>query len=95
MKFIDEVTLIVASGKGGPGCVSFRREAMVPRGGPDGGDGGKGGDVILRVNPMLNSLIDLRLRRKYAAEEGEKRDATRIRRDPTAMISCSKFRQEP
>lgn len=71
MKFIDEVTLTVTSGKGGPGKVSFRREALVPRGGPDGGDGGRGGDVILRVNPMLNSLIDLRLKREYAAQDGE------------------------
>jgi GTPase len=71
MKFIDEVKITVASGKGGPGKVSFRREAMVPRGGPDGGDGGKGGDVIFRVNPMLNSLIDLRLRREYRAPDGE------------------------
>lgn len=71
MKFIDEVTLTISSGKGGPGAVSFRREAMVPRGGPDGGDGGKGGDVIFRVNPMLNSLIDLRLKHEYRAKDGE------------------------
>ncbi|MGE0761893.1 MAG: GTPase ObgE [Bdellovibrionales bacterium] len=71
MKFIDEVEITVASGKGGPGKVSFRREAMVARGGPDGGDGGRGGDLIFRVNPRLNSLIDLRLRREYRAEDGE------------------------
>jgi len=71
MKFIDEIDLRVASGKGGAGSVSFRREALVPRGGPDGGDGGKGGDVIFRVDPMLNSLIDLRLRRNYRAQDGE------------------------
>lgn len=71
MKFIDEVTLLVSSGKGGPGCVGFRREALVPRGGPDGGDGGRGGNVIFRVNPMRNSLIDLRLKRKYHAGDGE------------------------
>jgi GTP-binding protein len=71
MKFIDEVTITVASGKGGPGKVSFRREAMTPRGGPDGGDGGDGGDVIFRVNPGLNSLIDLRMKREYRAQDGE------------------------
>ena len=71
MKFIDEVTITVASGKGGPGKVSFRREAMTPRGGPDGGDGGDGGDVIFRVHRGLNSLIDLRMKREYRAKDGE------------------------
>ncbi len=70
MKFIDEVRITVISGKGGPGAVSFRREAMVPRGGPDGGDGGKGGDVILRVDPRLHSLLDLRFQKTYKAEDG-------------------------
>ncbi|MCB0364286.1 MAG: GTPase ObgE [Bdellovibrionaceae bacterium] len=71
MKFIDEVTLAVASGKGGPGCVSFRRESMVPRGGPDGGHGGKGGDVLVRVNPHLNSLLDLHNLKRLSAENGQ------------------------
>lgn len=71
MKFVDEIQLTVASGKGGPGCVSFRREAMTPRGGPDGGDGGKGGDLILRVAPHLNSLVDFRAHKKYAAKDGQ------------------------
>jgi GTPase len=70
MKFIDEVRITVISGKGGPGAVSFRREAMVPRGGPDGGDGGKGGDVIFRVEPRLHSLLDLRFQQIYKAEDG-------------------------
>lgn len=70
MKFIDEVTLTVASGKGGAGCVSFRRESGIPRGGPDGGHGGDGGDVIFRVSRHLNSLIDLHHRRRLAAEDG-------------------------
>ncbi|PWU21806.1 MAG: GTPase ObgE [Bdellovibrio sp.] len=70
MKFIDEVEIEVASGKGGAGAVSFRREAMVPRGGPDGGDGGRGGDVVLRVSRNLNSLVDFRPRKRYAAEAG-------------------------
>jgi GTP-binding protein len=70
MKFIDEVTIIVKSGKGGPGCTSFRREAGTPRGGPDGGDGGRGGDVIFRVSPHINSLIDFRQNKTYAAGNG-------------------------
>lgn len=71
MKFVDEIHLTVASGKGGPGCVSFRREAMTPRGGPDGGDGGKGGDLIIKVDPHLNSLVDYRSHKKYAAQDGK------------------------
>lgn len=71
MRFIDEVKIIVRSGRGGPGSVSFRREAMTPRGGPDGGDGGKGGDVILRTTKHLNSLIDYRPNKKYAAMDGQ------------------------
>ncbi len=70
MKFVDEIQLTIASGKGGQGCVSFRREAMTPRGGPDGGDGGRGGDVILKVAPHLNSLVDFRAHKKYAAQDG-------------------------
>lgn len=70
MKFVDEIQLTIASGKGGAGCVSFRREAMTARGGPDGGDGGRGGDVILKVAPHLNSLVDFRVHKKYAAQDG-------------------------
>lgn len=70
MKFIDEVKISISSGHGGPGAVSFRREAMTPRGGPDGGDGGKGGDVILKVSKHLNSLVDYKAKKKYAAEDG-------------------------
>lgn len=72
MKFIDEVSILVSSGNGGPGAVSFRREAMVPRGGPDGGDGGKGGDLIFETDPRLRSLLDLRFQREYRAQNGEK-----------------------
>lgn len=61
----------MSSGKGGAGAVSFRREAMVPRGGPDGGDGGKGGDVIFRVDPRVHSLLDLRFQKSHKAEDGE------------------------
>lgn len=71
MKFVDQVTIAVASGKGGPGAVSFRKEAMVPRGGPDGGNGGKGGDVVFVSDSRLHSLLDLRFRKSYKAEDGE------------------------
>lgn len=71
MKFIDEVKITIASGRGGPGCVSYRRESLLPRGGPDGGDGGKGGDVILKTSRHINSLVDIRPNKRYAAESGK------------------------
>ncbi len=71
MKFIDEVKITLASGRGGPGCVSFRREALLPRGGPDGGNGGKGGDVIIRTSRHINSLVDIRQNKRYAAQNGQ------------------------
>ncbi len=69
--FTDKAKIIVSSGKGGDGHVSFRREKYVPAGGPDGGDGGNGGDVILEVDEGLNTLVDFRHVRKYAAQNGE------------------------
>ncbi|MBI4209199.1 MAG: GTPase ObgE [Deltaproteobacteria bacterium] len=71
MKFIDEATISVQAGDGGRGCVSFRREARVPMGGPDGGDGGDGGSVLLIADPQLTTLIDLQYRHRYPAEHGE------------------------
>ncbi|UCF31116.1 MAG: GTPase ObgE [bacterium] len=70
MRFIDRVKILVESGKGGDGCVSFRREKYVPRGGPDGGDGGRGGDIVIRTDTHLSTLIDYRYRREYRASRG-------------------------
>lgn len=69
--FADRAKIIIKSGKGGNGHVSFRREKYVPNGGPDGGDGGKGGDIIFQVDEGLNTLTDYRHRRKFAASPGE------------------------
>ena len=69
--FADRARIIIRSGKGGDGHVSFRRELFVPDGGPDGGDGGKGGDVIFEVDEGLNTLIDYRHRRKFSAQDGQ------------------------
>ncbi|GAA0792590.1 GTPase ObgE [Clostridium sp. AF19-22AC] len=69
--FADRAKIFIRSGKGGDGHCSFRRELYVPNGGPDGGDGGKGGDLIFEVDKGLNTLVDFRHKRKYAAEDGE------------------------
>ncbi|MBQ4293365.1 MAG: GTPase ObgE, partial [Lachnospiraceae bacterium] len=69
--FCDKARIILRSGKGGDGHVSFRREKYVPSGGPDGGDGGKGGDVYFEVDPGMNTLNDFRHKRKWAAGNGE------------------------
>lgn len=71
MKFIDEVTIHVEAGRGGNGCLSFRREKFIPRGGPDGGDGGHGGDVYLCADGALNTLVDFRQQRRFKAQAGE------------------------
>ena len=70
MKFIDEAIIIVESGDGGRGCVSFRREKHVPRGGPDGGDGGKGGDIILESTSRRRTLFPFQLKRQFKAQKG-------------------------
>jgi GTP-binding protein len=71
MKFIDEASIFVQSGAGGNGCVSFRREKFVPRGGPDGGNGGSGGSVILNGSKDLSTLYDLKIRPHYRASRGQ------------------------
>ncbi|MEM6513606.1 MAG: Obg family GTPase CgtA [Pseudomonadota bacterium] len=71
MKFVDEATIRVMAGNGGHGCLSFRREKYVERGGPDGGDGGHGGSVYLVADPAMNTLADFRVARKFRAENGQ------------------------
>ena len=73
--FVDQVTIEVESGKGGNGAATFRREKYVPKGGPDGGNGGKGGDVILRANVQLHTLLDQRYKRHYKAQNGVRGEA--------------------
>jgi GTP-binding protein len=70
MKFLDQSKIFIQSGNGGPGCLSFRREAHVPRGGPDGGDGGRGGSVIAECVDGLNTLIDYRYQQHFKAQSG-------------------------
>lgn len=70
MRFVDEVEILIQAGKGGNGCKSFLREKYKPKGGPDGGDGGKGGDVVIRADGRRNTLLDLHFRKQYRAENG-------------------------
>jgi len=70
MRFLDEAKIFVRSGAGGPGCIAFRREKFIEFGGPDGGDGGRGGDVIAVAVEALNTLIDFRYRQHFKAERG-------------------------
>jgi len=87
MRFIDEIEITVESGKGGSGCVSFRREKYVPKGGPDGGDGGRGGNVIIRSNHNLFALSDLGHISIYKAENGKNgRGSNKKGKDGKSMI---------
>ncbi|MBQ6014048.1 MAG: GTPase ObgE [Firmicutes bacterium] len=69
--FVDKAQILIRSGKGGNGAVSFRREPFIPQGGPDGGNGGRGGDIIIKADGNLRTLMDFRYKRKYEAENGE------------------------
>ncbi|MBE0482682.1 MAG: Obg family GTPase CgtA [Bacterioplanes sp.] len=71
MKFVDEARIAVEAGKGGNGCLSFRREKFIPKGGPDGGDGGDGGSIYLEADDAVNTLIDYRYTRHYKAQNGQ------------------------
>ena len=70
MKFLDQCKIYIRSGNGGAGAVSFRREKFIPNGGPDGGDGGKGGDVWIEARDGLNTLIDYRYQQHFKAKTG-------------------------
>jgi GTP-binding protein len=79
MQFVDEAFINVAAGKGGDGVISWRREKYVPKGGPAGGDGGKGGDVICIADPQLSTLLDFRYNRNYKAEDGHRGDRSNMK----------------
>ena len=70
--FIDESVITVISGKGGDGAATFRREKFVQFGGPDGGDGGKGGDIVFLADPNINTLVDFKSSKKFKAQDGQK-----------------------
>ncbi|MBV8246590.1 MAG: GTPase ObgE, partial [Candidatus Eremiobacteraeota bacterium] len=71
MQFIDEATIDVAAGNGGDGIVAWRREKYVPKGGPAGGDGGRGGSIYLEATPELSTLVEFRFKRRFSAENGK------------------------
>jgi GTP-binding protein len=71
MQFIDQVKVYVKAGDGGRGCVSFRREKYVPKGGPNGGDGGRGGHIVFRATREINTLLDIKYQQRYKAEKGQ------------------------
>ncbi|MBI1822316.1 MAG: GTPase ObgE [Nitrospirae bacterium] len=88
MQFIDQVKIYLKAGDGGNGCTSFRREKFVPRGGPDGGDGGKGGSLVLAASPHLNTLIDLRYQQNYFIKHAEHGQGKKMygKNSPDVMI---------
>ena len=96
MKFLDQAKVYIRSGDGGAGCVSFRREKFIEFGGPDGGDGGRGGDVVIECVNGLNTLIDYRYQQHFKAKIGmhgmgkkSRRRARRRRRDESARRHAS------
>ena len=85
--FVDETTITVRSGDGGSGCVSFRREKYVPRGGPDGGDGGAGGDVVFVTRRNLSTLSHLRNKTLHRAGNGESGRGRRRNREQIGVLT--------
>ena len=88
MKFLDEAKVYIASGAGGNGCVSFRREKFIEFGGPNGGDGGNGGDVVVEAVNGLNTLIDYRYQQHFKAQARRQRHGQGPRTAPTARTWC-------
>ena len=88
VRFLDEAKVLVKSGDGGNGCLSFRREKFIEFGGPDGGDGGVGGDVVVEAVDGLNTLIDYRYRRHFKAQARRQRRRPEPHRRATAPTSC-------
>ncbi len=99
MQFIDEAKIFVRAGRGGNGCISFRREKYVPKGGPDGGNGGNGGSVIIRADKQLNTLLDFKYRRQYDGERGEhgrgKKQDGRWGSDIVLKVPCGTIVRDP
>jgi GTP-binding protein len=71
MQFIDEVSIHIKAGDGGNGCIGFRHEKFIPKGGPDGGNGARGGNIVIRADRQLSTLLDFKYKRRYQAERGE------------------------
>ena len=94
MKFVDEVRIDIQAGKGGNGALSFRREKYIPKGGPDGGDGGHGGNVYLVADGALNTLVDFRFKRRFEAENGTEAQGG-TKREPLGNISGSRTHWNP
>ena len=90
MKFVDEATIEVVAGKGGNGVASFRREKFIPKGGPDGGDGGRGGTIFAVADRNINTLIDFRYARLHRAKNGEngRGSTSTARPPPTSRCAC-------
>ena len=95
MKFVDEATIDVAAGNGGAGCASFRREKFIPFGGPDGGDGGRGGSIRAVADRNLNTLIDYRYARRHDSAQRRKRARLPTSTAPPATTSCCACRSAP